>query len=329
MMRHALVGLLICTAVSGCSLEDQAPPSISGPSEFALSLVTTQSASTISRDGSSQATITVIARNSTGAPAANQRFLLSLNGPTGTQISASEITTDAAGRATVSVVAPASSSTGDQITVGFRPIDDDGNRLQDDRFVSVALTPSNTTAPTAAFTVSPTAPSVGDLVTFNASSTTDNGVACDTACTYAWTFSDGSTATGMVATRTFTSGGGRNVTLTVTDAGGASGSVTQTVTVALPTAPAVGTITFGPTPVRPNAGVNFDAGGATVGAGASLVDYTWVFGDGDSTVTTSPQVQHTYSAVGVYTVRVTVRDTLGRTATGTVAVTVSTTASNP
>jgi PKD repeat protein len=60
-----------------------------------------------------------------------------------------------------------------------------------------------------------------------------------------------------------------------------------------------------------------------VGSGASLVEYTWVWNDGtENTVGASAQASHAFATAGVYTVRVIVRDNLGRTASATATVTV-------
>ncbi len=62
--------------------------------------------------------------------------------------------------------------------------------------------------------------------------------------------------------------------------------------------------------------ITFD-GRSSVG---DIVSYTWDFGDGTSG--SGAVVQHTYSAPGTYTVRLTVRDRYGRTATDTTTATV-------
>jgi PKD repeat protein len=255
-------------------------------------------------------------------------YLSLLSSPSGTALSATDVLTQN-GVARFTVFAPPSTSTGDVITVGVTPAGTNAANAVA-RTVQIDVTPSNPSAPVAAFTFSPAAPAVGDVVTFNASTTTDSGTACGAACTYVWTFADGTTATGMIVSRSFSEGGGQSVTLTVTDSGGATSSATQTVSVTLPTAPAAGTITFGPTPVRPGATTQFDAGAATVGTGASIVEYTWFWGDGTAdTITTTPQASHAFASIGIYTVRVTVRDSLNRTATSSVSVTVSSTAAAP
>lgn len=77
-------------------------------------------------------------------------------------------------------------------------------------------------APTANFTATCT-----DLAcSFNGSSSTDSD---GTIASYAWTFGDGRTATGATATNTYAAAGSYNVTLTVTDDRGATGTKTTTV----------------------------------------------------------------------------------------------------
>lgn len=63
---------------------------------------------------------------------------------------------------------------------------------------------------------------------FNASGSSDPD---GTIVSYAWTFGDGSTGTGVTTSRTYTAAGTYNVTLTVTDNSGATASQTQSVTV--------------------------------------------------------------------------------------------------
>lgn len=79
--------------------------------------------------------------------------------------------------------------------------------------------------PSATFTVSPSAPRVGEAITFD--------VSAGTGASYEWDVTgDGTTdLTGEVVTYTFQNAGERSVTLTVTASDGATDSVTKTVTV--------------------------------------------------------------------------------------------------
>jgi len=83
--------------------------------------------------------------------------------------------------------------------------------------------------PTASFTFSCSNLSC----TFNGggSSDTDGG----SIVSYSWNFGDGSTGTGATPSKTYASAGSYNVTLTVTDNGGATGSQTRSVSVTAPT----------------------------------------------------------------------------------------------
>ncbi|MFQ6086947.1 MAG: PKD domain-containing protein [Candidatus Bathyarchaeia archaeon] len=83
-------------------------------------------------------------------------------------------------------------------------------------------------APVASFTYSPVAPSVNELVLFNASLSEPNG---GTIVSYHWSFGDGVNGTGEIATHVYESFGYYLVTLTVVDSEGYEDSVWKTVTV--------------------------------------------------------------------------------------------------
>jgi len=95
--------------------------------------------------------------------------------------------------------------------------------------------PDENAPPTASFTVEPQSPTVGQEVTFDASGSSDDG----SVASYAWSFSDGSTQEGQTITRTFDESLANqygeddryNVTLTVTDDGGATSKTSKPVIV--------------------------------------------------------------------------------------------------
>ena len=135
---------------------------------------------------------------------------------------------------------------------------------------------------------------------------------------YAWDFGDGSVATGVApSTKTYAANGVYTVTLTVTDDQGATGKISQAVTVAAgnqsPTAQitAVNCVDLA---------CDFDSSGSSDPDG-TIVSYAWDFGDGGTGA--GAFVQHAYAAAGTYTVTLTVTDDLGATAVATQQVTVT------
>ena len=140
---------------------------------------------------------------------------------------------------------------------------------------------------------------------------------------YAWSFGDGSSATGVAPSHTYVGAGSYTVTLTVTDTHGASGSATTTATIAN-VSPVV------------NAGPNqVVAAGSPVTLRATFSDgandgpwsYAVDWGDGSpqtsgsATPSTSITPSHVYASGGQFAVRVTVTDKFGAAGSGTLTVT--------
>ena len=307
--------------VTACSLDKQETPALSGPSEFALALTMTATPDTIPRDGSSQSVVTITARDVTGRAIAGQHITLSLgaSAPQGAALSQSEVITDAGGQATAIVTAPVSGSTGN-ITLTATPVGTDGGN-QRGHTLQILASPSNTTAPTAAFTYSPTTPDVGQTVTFDASTTRDENTVCSS-CTFFWDFGGDGTATGTIATHAFSSGGSFIVRLTATDTGGTSNTTQQTVSVTAPSIPT--SVSISSSPATPIAGqpATFTAS-ATPATNHRIVSYQFVWGDGNSNTQNSNIIQHTYSQSGSYLLSLTVRDDLGQSTTINQVITVS------
>jgi PKD repeat protein len=133
---------------------------------------------------------------------------------------------------------------------------------------------------------------------FDGSGSTDDG----TITGYNWDFGDGETGTGANVGHTYGAGGTYDVTLTVTDDGGLSGSDTRPVTVTAPggNQPPVASFTF----TCVDLDCSFDGSGSTDDGTITL--YSWEFGDGDTG--TGASVGHTYGSGGTYDVTLTVTD---------------------
>jgi PKD repeat protein len=126
---------------------------------------------------------------------------------------------------------------------------------------------------------------------------------------YAWDFGDGHTASTPTATHAYDEPGTYTVTLTVTDSAGRTGVATSAVVILPPhTAPvaAIGHAADGLT-------VAFDSDDSTTSNGATITEYDWNFGDGQTSTQADPT--HTYGAAGTYTVSLTVTDSEGFTST--------------
>jgi beta-glucanase (GH16 family) len=110
------------------------------------------------------------------------------------------------------------------------PADGDGDGVADAQDACPALAgspPDGCPVPTPAFSFTPSAPTVGQQVSFDASTT-----ACRaTPCSYAWSHSGTVFASGRTATFTYQTSGVKTVTLQVTDAQSRSASLSRSFTV--------------------------------------------------------------------------------------------------
>jgi len=139
---------------------------------------------------------------------------------------------------------------------------------------------------------------------------------------YAWSFGDGSSATGVAPSHTYVSAGSYTVTLTVTDTHGASSSATTTTTIAN-VAPVVNAgpdqVVAAGSPATLNATFS---DGANDGPWSYAVD--WGDGSPQTTGTSTPSTpitpSHVYGSGGRFTVRVTVTDKFGAAGSSTLVV---------
>lgn len=159
----------------------------------------------------------------------------------------------------------------------------------------------------------------GVAISFSSAGSTDSG---GTIAAYTWNFGDGGSSTEANPSYTFTTAGNYTVTLTVTDDGGETGTDSTSAAIsdpppanAPPTADANGP--YASTVGQP---VTFSSAGSTDSDG-SIVSYVWDFGDGSIESGESPN--HTYTALGSYTVTLTVTDDQGDTGTATAQANIS------
>jgi PKD repeat protein len=179
-------------------------------------------------------------------------------------------------------------------------------------------------SPTASFSYVPGAPTSGEAVAFDGTTSTDPG---GIIASYEWDF-DGDRlvdATGPLVEHAFAVAGTYLVTLTVTSEGGMSDAVSHAVDVAgLPAPPTtsggetvlppIADFTYAPEaplvgePVQFNGMESFDFDGGIIG-------YAWDFQSDGVIDATSPIVLHVFPTAGSYRVRLTVTDTGGATDT--------------
>lgn len=309
----SLVALVV--AVAGCTVKDVDAPALAGPSTFGYSILLTSNTDTLTKDGVSTATIQITARNPDGQEVTGRplRAAIVVDGVVQDYGMLSTKTPVTGG--TLRYTAPAGSAlamgnTAETVTITVTPTDTGDFRSEFPRQIDLRLVPQGVILPSnpnlvAAFTFTPTAPQSFQIVSFDATTSTNGGVSCGQACSYSWNFGDGTTGTGQTTTHQFRSVSLFPVTLTVTDSRGATAMSTQSINVATPTPPTV-SFTVSPTPAPTNVDVFFNAAASRPASGRTIVSYAWNFGDGTTGggVTTT----HRYSGVGSYSVTLTVTD---------------------
>jgi PKD repeat protein len=337
MVQTALrTALLACAAISAaCTVNGTDVPSLTGPSEAALSLNLTVTPDMIDHDGRSQATITVSAFDVNGKAISGQAFRLdmALDGVTQDYglLSLRTITTGADGRASAVYTAPpppSAQTAGTMmiVTLIATPLganfDTSSRRTATLRLNPVGVVRPPAIPPTPSFRYSPTTVLASVPAVFDASESCATTSPCGSTegiVSFEWNFGDGSTGSGEVVSHAFPAAGSYSVRLTVTNDRGLSRSAIKDVTVVFAQPPTASFIVT-PSPYRAGAPLFFNADQSLAAPGRTIVTYAWNFGDG--TAGSGQNVAHTYAAVGTYTVVLTVVDDIGRRATSTAGVTV-------
>lgn len=327
-----LLMLLSIVWTAACTTKKTEVPGIAGPSELGLSLTLAANPDILSKDGTSQSTVVVTARNSNSQPVTGLvlRVETVVSGTLADygRLSTKNVTTGSDGRASVVYTAPLGAATGNSeddesvITIIVTPVGADYNNAIA-RSVTIRLMPTGVILPPAGqpvarFTFAPSAPLEGQDVSFDASTTTiqcPSGIVDDScskaSLTYAWDFGDGTTGSGIQATHRYTKIGSYNVSLTVTNTRGNTSRSSSFVSVGASAKP---TAEFSFSPTNPEVGqsVFFNAGASAPAPGRSLVGYEWTFGDGgfgDGITTT-----HRFGTPGTWSVTLVVTDDIGKTA---------------
>ena len=230
-------------------------------------------------------------------------------------LSARSVVTGNDGKATLVYTAPPSPAVSPDafllVDIVVTPLGTDYNNASL-RTAAIRLVPQGTIIPPGnlvpLFAMTPASPTDGQTVLFDASGSTGS------IASYEWNFGDGAHGAGRTDDHAYAMPGTFVVTLTIADSYGRTASKSQSITVtqgAQPTAQFV----FSPTSPKVGQNVNFNSSGSRAPAGATIVSYTWDFGDGTPRVTTgSPVLGHTYATAASYTVTLLVTDDAGRTA---------------
>ncbi|MCB1852888.1 MAG: PKD domain-containing protein, partial [Gammaproteobacteria bacterium] len=163
----------------------------------------------------------------------------------------------------------------------------------------------------------------GGTINFDGSDSYDDG----TIVSYAWDFGDGSTASGVTTSHDFINEGRYVVILTVTDDSGLKSSFAIHVTVngELPVADPGGPYTLGEAQSLLGKWHGTLDGTGSSDADTSIARYEWDFdaSDGIGVDSTDRYPRPTYSAVGSYTVTLTVYDEVNQSSTATTTVSVT------
>jgi len=184
---------------------------------------------------------------------------------------------------------------------------------------TAVITVTDVRAPPTARLAGPSLGRMGEPLTFDG--TTSSGES--PIVSYDWSFGDGATASGETATHFWAADGQYSVQLTVTDAGGQSGSASLTVTIGegagnRPPVAVPGhdvTVRVGET-VALDGSASYDPD-----AGDAVAAYDWDFGDG-SAHATEAKPSHAWAAAGAYTVKLKVTDQEGATGEASATATV-------
>ena len=155
---------------------------------------------------------------------------------------------------------------------------------------------------------------VNVAIDFSSAGSSDSDGSIDS---YKWNFGDGSSSTSANPSHVYASAGVYTITLTVKDNDGAT-SVSSSKTTVTASDPIINQppVADANGPYSGNTGtvISFSSSGSSDSDG-SIVSYKWTFGDWGSSTLANPT--HKYLLAGLYTVKLTVKDNDGYSASGT------------
>jgi len=237
--RPVLIALIALT--TACTVQNTKVPSLTGPSEFGLSVTVAAQPDIILRDGMSQSTIFITARDPNGASISGVQFRVDMAVANALQdfgtLSSRFVFSGSDGRATLRYTSPPPPLPGtaipvDRVTIVAIPVASNyqtANAQTADIRLVLPPTDIGGNAPFAQFTYAPTNPSAGTLINFDArASIAPSG---RTLTTFAWDWGDGETDSGITEDHDYPNAGTFIVTLTVTDSAGVSASTSKAVAV--------------------------------------------------------------------------------------------------
>ena len=215
-------------------------------------------------------------------------------------LSSSSATTDASGRAATTLTTNAEATVTAVAGLGADGAGVTGTVIV--RIIGLTVTPPAAT-PIAGEATALTVTPVGDGTIRNVTLNFGDGTSV----------SLGTVAAAVAVPHVYQSGG----TYVATATGDLNGQTVSgsTSVVVLPSPPLNVTIGVSPTPPMDDSPVTFTA--TVLPATAQIVQYDWSFGDGETATTSGNIIIHVYETFGRRTVRVTVRDVNGRTASAT------------
>jgi chitodextrinase len=209
---------------------------LTGPSELARSVGLLVLPDVVTRNGIDQSTIFVTVREAGGEPAVGVSVRLDMDLDFG-MLAPRTIYTGADGRAIAVYTAPpppppGSPNAANTLTIRATPIGSDYQTALG-RTARIQVVPQTMLAadsPIPQFTYSPTSPSEGQRVSFDASAST--AAPGRTIVGYQWNWGDGEVEFGIAEEHDWTVAGDYFVVLTVTDDAGVSASSTQLIRIA-------------------------------------------------------------------------------------------------